>query len=196
MSAITEESLDALNLTTRSYNALRAAGVDTVAALLRMTATDILKVRNSGRRTLADIREALAEHEQVLAGDAWQACGHEAGSCSPESPCNRMRGHGGAHESRTATPPTTTPAGARLRQQLGIVVQLRALLTQLDNELGIVKETLDVQINAAALLVDGLQKQTDNAHAAASRTLATLEDVSRLLEEYRAMMVTEVTGSD
>lgn len=90
---------------------------------------------------------------------------------------------------------TMTPAGTRLREQLGLVVQLRALLGQFNDGIAIVRETLDVQVNAAALLVEGSQAQlTRNAHAAASRALATMEDARTLLDEYRAMMIAEANS--
>lgn len=73
-----------------------------------------------------------------------------------------------------------------LRERLGVIVQLRALLVQLGDE------TLDMQVNAAALLADGSQaQQTRNAPASAERALATMRVVHDLLAEYRQMMIDE-----
>lgn len=47
--------LDELNLSVRTYNCLKRAGIDTVEDLCDMTADEIIKVRNLGRMSLEEI---------------------------------------------------------------------------------------------------------------------------------------------
>ncbi len=51
--------LDELNLPKRCYNALMRAGYDRVEQLLDMDDDELLEVRNLGRQSLADLRDAL-----------------------------------------------------------------------------------------------------------------------------------------
>ena len=52
--------LDNLNLSMRSYNALSTMGITTVEALCGLTENQILMSRNSGPKTLRNIKDALA----------------------------------------------------------------------------------------------------------------------------------------
>ena len=63
-----EESIDRLmemtvevDLSVRSYNCLKRAGINTVDELIRKTEEDMMKVRNLGKKSLAEIKEKLAE---------------------------------------------------------------------------------------------------------------------------------------
>lgn len=58
-------SISVLNLPVRSYNALLSNNINTVGQLVRLSDEKILKIRNLGRKSLADIREALGEFTRV-----------------------------------------------------------------------------------------------------------------------------------
>lgn len=47
--------LDELELSVKTYNCLIRAGVNTIDDLTRMTASDMMRVRNLGRRSLEEV---------------------------------------------------------------------------------------------------------------------------------------------
>lgn len=47
--------LDELELSVKTYNCLIRAGVNTIDDLTRMTASDVMRVRNLGRRSLEEV---------------------------------------------------------------------------------------------------------------------------------------------
>ncbi len=53
-------SIDDLELSVRSSNCLRRAGINTVGELVRKSEADMLKVRNLGKKSLQEIKEKLA----------------------------------------------------------------------------------------------------------------------------------------
>lgn len=63
------DSIDVLGLTARPYNTLKRNGIYTVGALTDCTETDITDMRNSGVRTLGEIRDRLAVHGLALHGE-------------------------------------------------------------------------------------------------------------------------------
>lgn len=54
-------SIEELNLSMRSYNCLKKAGKQTVSDLLEMTATELSKIKNLGKKSLEEIVEKLKE---------------------------------------------------------------------------------------------------------------------------------------
>jgi DNA-directed RNA polymerase subunit alpha len=56
-----EMTVEELDLSVRSYNCLKIAGINTVDELIRKTEEDMMKVRNLGKKSLAEIKEKLAE---------------------------------------------------------------------------------------------------------------------------------------
>ncbi len=52
-------TIDELDLTVRSYNCLKRAGINNVAELAEKTEEDMIKVRNLGRKSLKEIKEKL-----------------------------------------------------------------------------------------------------------------------------------------
>ena len=52
-------SIDELDLSVRSYNCLKRAGLNTVAELAAKSEEDMIKVRNLGRKSLKEIKEKL-----------------------------------------------------------------------------------------------------------------------------------------
>jgi DNA-directed RNA polymerase subunit alpha len=53
--------VETLNLSVRSYNCLKRAGISKVSELLDMTEDQIVKMRNFGRKSLDEIKQVLAE---------------------------------------------------------------------------------------------------------------------------------------
>lgn len=60
-SKILEMSIDELELSVRSYNCLKRAGINTVAELTDKTAEDMIRVRNLGRKSLEEVLDKLNE---------------------------------------------------------------------------------------------------------------------------------------
>ena len=51
--------IEALDLSVRSYNCLKREGVDTVGALISMSAADLADIRNFGSKSIDEVREKL-----------------------------------------------------------------------------------------------------------------------------------------
>jgi len=58
---VLEMSIDELELSVRSYNCLKRAGINTVEELTNKTAEDMMKVRNLGRKSLEEVLSKLKE---------------------------------------------------------------------------------------------------------------------------------------
>ncbi|MBR5968995.1 MAG: DNA-directed RNA polymerase subunit alpha [Lachnospiraceae bacterium] len=56
-----EMSIDELELSVRSFNCLKRAGINTVEELTSKTSEDMMKVRNLGRKSLEEVLEKLKE---------------------------------------------------------------------------------------------------------------------------------------
>ena len=56
-----EKTIEDLDLSVRSYNCLRRAGINTVADLISKSEEDMMKVRNLGRKSLKEIKEKLEQ---------------------------------------------------------------------------------------------------------------------------------------
>ena len=52
---VLEMNIDELELSVRSYNCLKRAGINTVAELINRTPEDMMKVRNLGRKSLEEV---------------------------------------------------------------------------------------------------------------------------------------------
>ena len=57
---VLEMAIEELDLSVRSYNCLKRAGIDTVEELIRKTEEDMMKVRNLGKKSLQEVKEKLA----------------------------------------------------------------------------------------------------------------------------------------
>jgi DNA-directed RNA polymerase subunit alpha len=53
--------VETLNLSVRSFNCLKRAGISKVSELLDLTEDEIMKMRNFGRKSLDEIKQVLAE---------------------------------------------------------------------------------------------------------------------------------------
>ena len=58
---VLEMTVEELDLTVRSYNCLKRAGINTVEELTQKSEEDLLKVRNLGKKSLEEIQSKLAE---------------------------------------------------------------------------------------------------------------------------------------
>ncbi len=58
---ILEMSIEELDLSVRSYNCLKRAGINSVVELTHKTEEDMMKVRNLGRKSLEEVKKKLAE---------------------------------------------------------------------------------------------------------------------------------------
>ncbi|MGB9886577.1 MAG: DNA-directed RNA polymerase subunit alpha [Moorellales bacterium] len=54
-------SIEDLDLSVRSYNCLKRAGINTVQELIQRTEEDMMKVRNLGKKSLEEVQQKLAE---------------------------------------------------------------------------------------------------------------------------------------
>ncbi|SHD75448.1 DNA-directed RNA polymerase subunit alpha [Schnuerera ultunensis] len=63
---VLEMTVEELDLSVRSYNCLKRAGINTVDELTQKTEDDLMKVRNLGKKSLEEIQEKLAELELSL----------------------------------------------------------------------------------------------------------------------------------
>lgn len=58
---VLEMNIDELELSVRSYNCLKRAGINTVEELTNKTMEDMMKVRNLGRKSLEEVQAKLSE---------------------------------------------------------------------------------------------------------------------------------------
>ncbi len=63
---IFETSIEELELSVRSSNCLKRAGINTVGELVEKTEDDLMKVRNLGKKSLKEIKEKLSEYNLEL----------------------------------------------------------------------------------------------------------------------------------
>jgi DNA-directed RNA polymerase subunit alpha len=58
---VLEMTIEELDLSVRSYNCLKRAGINTVEELTQKTEEDMMKVRNLGKKSLEEVQKKLAE---------------------------------------------------------------------------------------------------------------------------------------
>ena len=58
---VLEMNIDELELSVRSFNCLKRAGINTVQELIQKTPEDMMKVRNLGRKSLEEVLAKLKE---------------------------------------------------------------------------------------------------------------------------------------
>jgi DNA-directed RNA polymerase subunit alpha len=54
-----DKVIEELDLSVRSYNCLKRAGINTVADLVDMSEPKMLKVKNLGRKSLVEVKDKL-----------------------------------------------------------------------------------------------------------------------------------------
>ena len=57
---VLEMTIEELDLSVRSYNCLKRAGINTVDELIQRTPEDMMKVRNLGKKSLEEVESKLA----------------------------------------------------------------------------------------------------------------------------------------
>lgn len=63
---VLEMTIEDLDLSVRSYNCLKRAGINTVAELAQKSEDDMMKVRNLGRKSLEEVKKKLQELDLSL----------------------------------------------------------------------------------------------------------------------------------
>ena len=63
---VLEMTIEELDLSVRSYNCLKRAGINTVEELIEKTEDDMMKVRNLGKKSLEEVQKKLGELELGL----------------------------------------------------------------------------------------------------------------------------------
>lgn len=63
---VLEMTVEELDLSVRSYNCLKRAGINTVDELIQRTEEDMMKVRNLGKKSLEEVQTKLAELDLSL----------------------------------------------------------------------------------------------------------------------------------
>lgn len=66
---VLEMTIEELDLSVRSYNCLKRAGINTVQELTTKSEEDMMKVRNLGRKSLDEVKNKLAELDLSLRND-------------------------------------------------------------------------------------------------------------------------------
>ena len=64
-----EMTIEELDLSVRSYNCLKRAGINTVQELTDKTEAEMIKVRNLGRKSLEEVRAKLVDLNLTLRQD-------------------------------------------------------------------------------------------------------------------------------
>jgi len=64
---VLEMTIEELDLSVRSFNCLKRAGINTVADLVNTTEEDMMKVRNLGRKSLEEVIKKMADMNLILA---------------------------------------------------------------------------------------------------------------------------------
>ena len=59
-------TIEDLDLSVRSFNCLKRAGINTVRDLVAMTEEELIKVRNLGRKSLEEVKQKLSDSELSL----------------------------------------------------------------------------------------------------------------------------------
>ncbi|WP_019786944.1 DNA-directed RNA polymerase subunit alpha C-terminal domain-containing protein, partial [Streptococcus sobrinus] len=58
---VLDRTIEEIDLSVRSYNCLKRAGINTVFDLTEKTEPEMMKVRNLGRKSLEEVKVKLAE---------------------------------------------------------------------------------------------------------------------------------------
>lgn len=66
---IREQKIENLDLSMRSYNCLRRAGIRTIGDLLNFTYYDLIKIRNLGRKSMKEILDTIHDLGLALKGE-------------------------------------------------------------------------------------------------------------------------------
>jgi len=62
-----EKPIEDLDLSVRSYNCLKRAGINTLGELIEKSEEDMMRVRNLGKKSLKEVKQKLEEMNLSLA---------------------------------------------------------------------------------------------------------------------------------
>ena len=66
LAEILMRSVEDLELSVRSANCLKNAGINTIGELVQRTEADMLKTKNFGRKSLSELKDILSEYGLVF----------------------------------------------------------------------------------------------------------------------------------
>jgi DNA-directed RNA polymerase subunit alpha len=66
---VLSRSVEDLELSVRSANCLKNAGINTIGELVRKTEAEMLKTKNFGRKSLSEIKDILSEYDLTFGMD-------------------------------------------------------------------------------------------------------------------------------
>lgn len=66
---IIQQTIDELDLSVRAFNCLKRANVQTVEDLTHLSRSDLMKVRNMGKKSIAEVEKKLADKGLALRPD-------------------------------------------------------------------------------------------------------------------------------
>ena len=66
---VLETTIEELDLSVRSFNCLKRAGINTVEDIIQRTEEDMMKVRNLGRKSLEEVIQKLESLDLALKKD-------------------------------------------------------------------------------------------------------------------------------
>ena len=69
VSKVLSRSVEDLELSVRSANCLKNAGINTIGELVRKTEAEMLKTKNFGRKSLSEIKDILNEYDLTFGMD-------------------------------------------------------------------------------------------------------------------------------
>lgn len=64
-----KQKIENLDLTMRSYNCLKRAGIRTIGDLLNFTYYDLIKIRNLGRKSMKEILDKIHDLGLLFKGE-------------------------------------------------------------------------------------------------------------------------------
>ncbi len=103
--------VETLNLSVRSFNCLKRAGISKVSELLDMTEDEIIKMRNFGKKSLDEIKQVLEERGLSLRQPSARR------SCRIKSPRNDSREPTATARRCCATSPRRSSSTTRSRRR-------------------------------------------------------------------------------
>ena len=74
----TNRSIEVLNLSMRTTNALKRANITTIGQILSLSNNDLLHLRNFGTKSLDELRDALAAHGYSVDSEEAEADAEDA----------------------------------------------------------------------------------------------------------------------
>lgn len=93
--SVLEMSIEDLELSARSSNCLKRAGVKAVRELIKRTEDDLMTVKNFGAKSLREVKDKLAEYKLGLKGETSPVAKVEVAAPAEEVPAKKRKAHKG-----------------------------------------------------------------------------------------------------